>query len=226
MKNGFDEATACSRIAVGCHWMCVPGRECPMNDTVKINIAKVLEVALLEMKTTPVPSCEELFRRFSAHLKRAVEVTAAGINLHLDHQWEVTPELVMNLMMYNTLEQGKDITQCADLFTVGVDGAGPVSYTHLDVYKRQVFHRLRQIGAAGGPFHHLGALGWVNVGQHGLLGNKNIPEDQLQRVKIPISDVKQGVIEAVPVAYGVKQRHHRNNRRRQRKRDAKKGLEF
>ena len=124
MKNGFDEATARSRIAVGCHWMCVPGRECPMNDTVKINIAKVLEVALLEMKTTPVPSCEELFRRFSAHLKRAVEVTAAGINLHLDHQWEVTPELVMNLMMYNTLEQGKDITQCADLFTVGVDGAG------------------------------------------------------------------------------------------------------
>ena len=50
MKNGIDKKTARERIAVGCNWMCVPGKEFPMNDTVKINIAKVLEVALQEMK--------------------------------------------------------------------------------------------------------------------------------------------------------------------------------
>jgi formate C-acetyltransferase len=58
------------------------------------------------------------------HLKRAIEVTAEGINLHLDHQWEVTPELVMNLMMENSLERGEDCSSCASLYTVGVDGAG------------------------------------------------------------------------------------------------------
>lgn len=124
MSNGYDKKTARSRIAVGCSWMCVPGRECPMNDTVKINIAKVFEAAMDEMEKLEEPSTEKLFLLFEKHLMKAVEVTATGINLHLDHQWEVTPELVMNLMMKNTIERGQDITQCAELFTVGVDGAG------------------------------------------------------------------------------------------------------
>ena len=42
--------TARERNAVGCNWMCVPGKEFPMNDTVKINVAKVLEVALSDMR--------------------------------------------------------------------------------------------------------------------------------------------------------------------------------
>ena len=104
--------------------MAVPGLEYPMNDTVKINIAKVFDVAFEDMKKEAEYTTERLFEIFKLHLKKAVEVTAAGINLHLDHQWEVTPELVMNLMMYNTLEKGEDISQCAHLFSIGVDGAG------------------------------------------------------------------------------------------------------
>lgn len=124
MKNGVSKAVARRRIAVGCNWMCVPGLEFPMNDTVKINIAKVLEQALRSMKQEKEKSTERLFSWFEKHLKTAVAVTAAGINLHLDHQWAVTPELIMNLMMQNTLEKGQDISQCAALFTIGVDGAG------------------------------------------------------------------------------------------------------
>ena len=124
MKNGIDKKTARERIAVGCNWMCVPGREYPMNDTVKINIAKVLEQALIDLKQGENYSCSELFSIFSRHLKKAVEVVAAGVNLHLDHQWQVTPELVMNLMMHGSIEQGLDSSQCAELFTIGVDGAG------------------------------------------------------------------------------------------------------
>lgn len=124
MRNGIDKATARQRIAVGCNWMATPGREYPMNDTVKINVAKVFEVAMAEMDKNDNPSTEKLLSLFEKHLKKAVEVTAAGVNLHLDHQWEVTPELVMNLMMRGTIEKGLDITKCADLFTVGVDGAG------------------------------------------------------------------------------------------------------
>lgn len=125
MKNdGVDKAIARKRIAVGCNWMCVPGLEYPMNDTVKINTAKVLENALDDMKNEPKKSTERLFELFGEHLAKAVEVTAAGVNLHIDHQAKVTPELIMNLMMKNTIEKGMDVSECAELYTVGVDGIG------------------------------------------------------------------------------------------------------
>jgi formate C-acetyltransferase len=69
-------------------------------------------------------STERLFELFEEHLKIATDVTAQGVNLHIDHQAEVTPELIMNLMMEDTLEKGLDISECAKLYTVGVDGAG------------------------------------------------------------------------------------------------------
>ena len=124
MKNGVDKKTARERIAVGCNWMCIPGKEFPMNDTVKINIAKVFEVALNEMRGENEKSCKRLFEIYEKHLKIAIDTTAKGINLHLDHQWEVTPELIMNLMMENSIEYGEDISKCAKLYTIGVDGAG------------------------------------------------------------------------------------------------------
>ena len=124
MKNGVDKKTARERIAVGCNWMCVPGKEFPMNDTVKINIAKVFELALNEMRNEKKKSCARLFEIYEKHLKIAIDTTAKGINLHLDHQWEVTPELIMNLMMENSIEYGEDISKCAKLYTIGVDGAG------------------------------------------------------------------------------------------------------
>ena len=124
MRNGVDKQTARERIAVGCNWMCVPGKEFPMNDTVKINVAKVLEVALEEMKNENERSAEHLYSIFEKHLEKAIEVTAAGVNHHLDHVHDVTPELIMNLMFTGSIEKGLDASQCAELFTVGVDGAG------------------------------------------------------------------------------------------------------
>lgn len=124
MRNGVDKKTARERIAVGCNWMCVPGKEFPMNDTVKINVAKVMEEALFDMKSEKKKSTMRLFEIYNEHLKKAVEITAEGINLHIDHAHDVTPELIMNLMMHNTLEKGLDISECASLYTVGIDGAG------------------------------------------------------------------------------------------------------
>lgn len=124
MKNGIDKKTARERIAVGCNWMCVPGKEFPMNDTVKINVAKVFEEALKDMRNEDEYSTDRLFELYEKHLKIAIAVTAKGVNLHIDHAWEVTPELIMNLMMYNTIEKGEDVSQVAELYTVGVDGAG------------------------------------------------------------------------------------------------------
>jgi len=67
---------------------------------------------------------DRLCALIETHMARAIAATAEGINLHLDHQHEVFPELIMNLMMHHCLEEGKNITQCADFFTIGIDGVG------------------------------------------------------------------------------------------------------
>ena len=124
MRTGADKKTARERIAVGCNWMCVPGREFPMNDTVKVNIAKVFSVALEEMKECEDKSLDLLYSLFEKHLKIAVDTIARGVNHHLDHIHAVTPELIMNLMFRGSIEKGLDASQCAELYTVGCDGAG------------------------------------------------------------------------------------------------------
>ena len=88
MRNGVDKKTARERIAVGCNWMCVPGKEFPMNDTVKVNVAKVLDEALKDLRKEESKSTDRLFEIYEEHLKKAVEVTAEGVNLHIDHAWE------------------------------------------------------------------------------------------------------------------------------------------
>lgn len=123
-NKGTTEEDARSRIAVGCNWMAVPGREYPMNDCVKINVAKVFEVAFQEMMASGERSLDRLFSLLETHLKRAVETVAAGVNFQIEHQHDVMPELVMNLYMHNTIEKGVDITQCAELLTIGLDGVG------------------------------------------------------------------------------------------------------
>ena len=123
MKNArVTKAEARNRIAVGCNWMALPGREYPINDCVKINTAKVMEVALGEMRQSGSCSVENLFERFAAHLKAAIGITAQGINHHLAYQQFVEPELVMNLMMKGPLEKGEDISHCAEFHTMGCDG--------------------------------------------------------------------------------------------------------
>ncbi|MBE3100909.1 MAG: pyruvate formate lyase family protein, partial [Firmicutes bacterium] len=123
-NNGIDWETASNRIAVGCNWVAVPGREYPMNDCIKINVAKVFEVSFLEMMESGNVSLDRLWALLSKHLKKATAITAEGINLHLEHSHEVLPELVMNPLMYGCIEKGLNITQCAELFTIGIDGVG------------------------------------------------------------------------------------------------------
>ncbi|HOP10982.1 MAG TPA: pyruvate formate lyase family protein [Oscillospiraceae bacterium] len=117
-------AMARDRVAVGCHWNSLPGLEYTLNDTVKINVAKVFEVAFKEISAEPEPTVEKLWERFEFHLNKAIDVTAKGINFQLEHMHEYMPELVLNLISHNTVEQGLDMTQCAEYFNLCIDGAG------------------------------------------------------------------------------------------------------
>ena len=126
-KNpGATKEYARKRIAVGCNWMALPGMEYPLNDCIKMNTARVFEVAFEEIVNdeTEQPSMERLFAAFDKHLTRAVDITGRGIYHHLKHQHYCEPELIMNLMMHDTIERGEDISKCARMNTMGVDGVG------------------------------------------------------------------------------------------------------
>jgi len=126
MRNGYPAELARQRIATGCHWMAIPGREYTMNDCVKINVAKVFEVAFREMMEDPgtAPGLEELWRRFGDHLRRAVLCTARGIDFHLDHQKHNQPELMLNLLCHGPLEKGRDASDGGvEFYNICCDGS-------------------------------------------------------------------------------------------------------
>lgn len=126
VKNGFPIELARQRIYAGCHWVAIPGREYSMSDLIKIDFARVFEVALHEMLEGDEvdPSIQELWRRFLKHLRRAVDVIAMGIDFHLQHMHEVFPELVLDLFCYGPVERGRDATNGGvEYYNLGVDGA-------------------------------------------------------------------------------------------------------
>ena len=127
MRCGYDKELARRRVAAGCHWMCIPGMEYTMNDTVKVNLAKVFEVAFDEMMadTATEPSIDALWAQYQKHLKTAVDATGAGIIHHLTYQTKSQPELILNLFQHGLIEKGVNITDGgANYYNMCVDGSG------------------------------------------------------------------------------------------------------
>lgn len=126
MKNGYSAGLARQRIAVGCNWMSLPGMEYTMNDLVKVNMAKVFEVAWQEMlQGTQAPSTSLLWSLFAAHLEKAVATAAEGIRHHLKYQKYNEPELLLNLLSHGPIEKGLDASDGgARYYNLAIDGAG------------------------------------------------------------------------------------------------------
>ena len=128
MRCGYDKDLARQRVAAGCHWMCIPGMEYTMNDTVKVNLAKVFEVAFDEMMASAEsvePSIDALWAQYQKHLKIAVDATGAGIIHHLSYQTKSQPELILNLFQHGLIEKGVNITDGgANYYNMCVDGSG------------------------------------------------------------------------------------------------------
>jgi len=156
MRNGYPADLARERIATGCHWMAIPGREYTMNDCVKINTAKVFEVAWREMmdEAGGTPSVADLWRRFEDHLRRAVRTTAEGIDFHLDHQRHNQPELLLNLLCHGPIEQGLDVAEGGvEFYNMCVDGSALATVA-------DSFAALEQ------RIQREGAVGWDELDRH------------------------------------------------------------
>ncbi len=156
MRNGYPAELARRRIATGCHWMAIPGREYTMNDCVKINAAKVFEIAFREMMEDggAAPSVENLWRRFEDHLRRAVLCTARGIDFHLDNQRFNQPELVLNLLCHGPIEKGKDVTDGGvEYYNICCDGSALATVADSFAALEQRIERERIIDWAGLDAH-------------------------------------------------------------------------
>ncbi len=126
VRNGYPIEFARERVYSGCHWLAIPGREYTLNDIVKIDLATVFEVALQEMIADSVsaPSVDRLWSGYEAHLRRAVAVTAEGIDFHMAHMHEVFPELLLDLFCHGPVEKGLDATHGGvEYYNMCVDGA-------------------------------------------------------------------------------------------------------
>jgi formate C-acetyltransferase len=126
MRCGYPKELARRRVAAGCHWMCIPGMEYTMNDTIKVNLAMVFEVAWNEMMSSDGgKSAEELWKHYAKHLKIAVDATGRGVMHHLDFQTKSQPELILNLMQHGLVKKGVNITNGgANYYNICIDGAG------------------------------------------------------------------------------------------------------
>lgn len=125
MKNGYSASLARKRIAVGCNWMSLPGLEYTLNDLIKVNMAKVFEVAFYECVDAGITGTENIFQCFANHLKRAVDCLKAGIDFHLKNQYKNAPELVLNLCSHGPIEKGLDASHGGmEYYNIAIDGAG------------------------------------------------------------------------------------------------------
>ncbi|MDQ1301800.1 MAG: hypothetical protein QG637_1722, partial [Chloroflexota bacterium] len=124
-RNGYPLELSRQRAYSGCHWLALPGVEYTMNDLVKVNLAAVFQVALAEMLAAEIaPSMTELWSRFTDHLRRAVAVTAEGIDFHLAHMGDVFPELMLDLLCHGTIERGLDASAGGvDYYNLCVDAS-------------------------------------------------------------------------------------------------------
>jgi formate C-acetyltransferase len=126
MRKGYPKELAVQRVAVGCHWMSLPGMEYCLNDCVKLNNAKHLRIALDEMMISEgEKSTARLWELYCKHTRKAVELTAEGIFFHLKNQARNEPELLLNLICHGPVERGLDVTEGGvDYYNMCIDGTG------------------------------------------------------------------------------------------------------
>ena len=127
VKNGYSMEVARTRAKVGCSWGCLPGTEYTLNDIVKINFAKVFEVAWRDMMDddTVEPSVDRLWELFEYRVNDAVEAIADSIDMQMRHIGRLSPEMALDFMCHGPIERGVDIASGGvDNYNMCVDGAG------------------------------------------------------------------------------------------------------
>ena len=170
-RRGYPAELGRTRVYAGCHWLALPGREYTLNDCVKINFARIFEVAFADLLGDPQvkPSTAELFHRFEKHLRRAVEVTAQCMDFHVEHMHDVLPELVIDLLCYGPVEHGVDASHHG------------VEFTNLCIDGSALAVVADSFAAIEQRVEHEGRLSWAALQQH-LANNWAGPDGERARL--------------------------------------------
>ncbi len=105
-KNGFSEVVARGRAKVGCNWTALPGREYPFQDVTRFNFAVAFNKAMEDIEKTKKYSMEDLWDRFTHHLRVGIDSIREGYDLHFEVIENSMPEMVLNLFMHGPVEKG------------------------------------------------------------------------------------------------------------------------
>ena len=122
-KNGYAPPLGRMRAKVGCNWTAIPGREYPLQDVTRANMAQALVFALGDLKQSKTYGMEILFDRFKHHLKIIVDSILAGYDRHFEVISRNMPEIVYNLFMHGPVERGLNCAEGGvDIINFNIDG--------------------------------------------------------------------------------------------------------
>lgn len=122
-KNGFPVELGRMRVKCGCNWTAIPGREYPLQDVARVNMAAALSCALEEMEEGGENTLECLWKLFQKHLKCMVDCIKEGYDRHYEVMQTNMPEIVLNLFMHGPIERGLNCSNGGvDLLDLNLDG--------------------------------------------------------------------------------------------------------
>jgi len=110
MRNGYTAEVARTRCKVGCNWCALPGTEYTLNDVVKINMAKVFEVAYKEFEQDADKSVRRMWELFDKHLAEAIAVIKETVDFHYELSHHMRPELALDFMCHGPVKRGMDVS--------------------------------------------------------------------------------------------------------------------
>ena len=122
-KNGFPVELGRMRVKCGCNWVAIPGREYPLQDVTRVNMAVALHYGLKDLQAQETRDLDLLWERFTYHLQAMVECVKAGYDKHYEVMQRNRPEIVLNLFMHGPIERGLNCSNGGvDILDLNIDG--------------------------------------------------------------------------------------------------------
>lgn len=122
-RNGFPVELGRMRVKCGCNWVAIPGREYPLQDVTRVNMAVALHYALEDLEVDGEYSMEYLWERFCEHLNIMVDCIKRGYDKHYEVMQRNMPEIVLNLFMHGPIERGLNCSSGGvDILNLNIDG--------------------------------------------------------------------------------------------------------
>lgn len=122
-RNGFPLELGRMRVKCGCNWVAIPGREYPLQDVTRVNMATALHYALEDLEEVGNYTMAHLWELFCTHLGIMVDCIKKGYDRHYEVMQKGMPEIVLNLFMHGPLERGLNCANGGvDILDLNIDG--------------------------------------------------------------------------------------------------------